>query len=245
MSPFFDDGLLLLPNAWDVLSARLAEAAGARAVGTSSAVLAWSRGYADGEQLPFEEVVAAVRSMTRVLRVPLTVDFERGYSNDASTVARHAVQLVEAGAKGINLEDAAGAASVLVEKIGAIRAVVPRETLFINARTCVVLRGVSADVDELVSRARLYERAGADGYFVPKLTNLEHIDVITRATTLRFNAVLVPGLATPAELFRAGVRRLSMGPRLGEVAFGAATEAVRTFLAGAPVSVPSFSPGYR
>ncbi len=232
MSPFTDPGLLLLPNAWNALSARLAQDAGAKAVGTTSAVLAWSRGYADGEQLPFDELLREVRAIARVLRVPLTVDFERGYSTDPATVAKHVVMLVEAGAAGINLEDQSADPRLLANKIRAVRSLVPRERLFINARTCVVLQGVTSEVSELVDRARLYEEAGADGYFVPRLWKLESIEAVARGTALPFNVMLTPGLPSPLELERAGVRRLSMGPRVGEAAYSAAAHAMQELLGG-------------
>jgi 2-methylisocitrate lyase-like PEP mutase family enzyme len=232
LSPFTDPRLLLLPNAWDALSARLAQDSGAKAVGTTSAVLAWSRGYADGEQLPFDQLLREVRAIARVLRVPLTVDFERGYSTDPAIVAKHAVMLVEAGAAGINLEDQAADPRSLADKIRAVRSVVPREQLFINARTCVVLRGLTSEVSELVARARIYEEAGADGFFVPRLVKLETIEAVARGTALPLNVLLTPGLPSPPELERAGVRRLSMGPRVGEAAYSAAAQTIQEVLGG-------------
>ncbi len=107
--------ILLLPNAWDAASAKTFEASGAAAVATSSASLAWACGYADGGALPPEELLHAVSNITRVLKVPLTVDMEDGYSTDPAEVGRLAAAVASAGAVGINLEDGSGAPALLIE----------------------------------------------------------------------------------------------------------------------------------
>src|SRR5882757_5574393 len=100
--------LLLLPNAWDAVTARLIESLGAKAIATTSAGLAWSRGYPDGNALPDDQLIAATCDIARVTRVPLTVDIEAGYSDDPRGVARLVARVVAAGAVGINIEDGAG-----------------------------------------------------------------------------------------------------------------------------------------
>jgi 2-methylisocitrate lyase-like PEP mutase family enzyme len=100
--------LLLLPNAWDAGTARLIESLGAKAIATTSAGLAWSRGYPDGNALPDDQLIAATRDIARVIRVPLTVDIEAGYSDDPRAVARLAARVLATGAVGINIEDGAG-----------------------------------------------------------------------------------------------------------------------------------------
>ena len=97
--------ILLLPNAWDPMSARIFEAAGFPAVATTSGGLAWALGYADGEKTPWPEVVAATRRMAEAVRVPLTADIETGYGETPDAVARSVGEIVDAGAVGINLED--------------------------------------------------------------------------------------------------------------------------------------------
>src|SRR3984885_9168135 len=101
-------GLLLLPNAWDAITARLIESLGAKAIATTSAGLAWSRGYADGNTLPEDQLLAAIGAVARVIRVPLSVDIEAGYSEDAGAVARLVTHLLDIGVVGINIEDGAG-----------------------------------------------------------------------------------------------------------------------------------------
>src|SRR3954463_10717397 len=100
--------LLLLANAWDAGSARLIESLGARAIATTSAGVAWSHGYPDGDVLPADLLLATIRSIARVVSLPLSIDFEGGYSNDADEVADLVAQAAEAGAVGINLEDGSG-----------------------------------------------------------------------------------------------------------------------------------------
>src|ERR1700677_2834658 len=100
-------GLLLLPNAWDAVTARLIESLGAKAIATTSAGLAWSRGYSDGSHLPEDQLIAAVRDIARVIRVPLTVDIEAGYSDDPAAVARLVARVIAVGVGGVKIRDGA------------------------------------------------------------------------------------------------------------------------------------------
>jgi len=224
--------LLVLPNAWDVLSARLFEEAGAEAIATSSAVVAWAHGYGDGQQLPEASLVAAVRELGQRVRVPLSVDVERGYGSEPQAVVELIEQLVAAGAVGINLEDGAADAELLAANIRALRARFG-SALFINARTCVVLFGKvsgEAGVREVLERARLYESAGADGLFVPLLSAPQEIAAVAGGTGLPLNVMWVPGLPPPAALAELGARRLSAGTRLGSLAYQTAADAARAWL---------------
>jgi 2-methylisocitrate lyase-like PEP mutase family enzyme len=224
--------LLVLPNAWDALSARLFETAGAEAVATSSAVLAWAHGYRDGEQLPVDTLVSTVREIASRSSIPTSVDLERGYASQPERVAELVERLLHAGAVGINLEDAAGSPHALADKIKAVRARVGAK-VFINARTCIVLHGkVSADqlVRELIERARLFEAAGADGLFVPLLHQPGAVEALARESKLPLNIMWIPGLPSYAELAALGVRRISAGPRLGQLAYQAAAQAARGWL---------------
>ena len=108
---------LILPNAWDGVSAKLVERAGAKAIATSSAALAWSHGYPDGEAVPPETVLATVREIARSVRVPVSADVEAGYGADAESAAAFASRVVEAGAVGVNVEDGTGSPDLLAAKI--------------------------------------------------------------------------------------------------------------------------------
>ncbi len=158
------DGLLLLANAWDAGSARLIESLGARASATTSAGLAWSQGYPDGDHLPVARLLDSVDSIVRVLSTPLTVDIEGGYSDDPDTVADTVLHLVRRGVSGINLEDGGDDPAVLCAKIARIREHC-REAgsdVFVNVRTDVYLRRLApagaASVQETLARAALPDR---------------------------------------------------------------------------------------
>src|SRR5580704_7403795 len=134
--------LLILPNAWDAGSARLAEDCGAKAIATSSAAVCWAHGYADGETMPTAILLAAVAEIVRVVNVPVSVDSEAGFSSDPEAVADFVMALARAGAVGINLEDGTAPPDLLAAKIAAIKNACEREGMdvFVNARTDVVLK---------------------------------------------------------------------------------------------------------
>jgi 2-methylisocitrate lyase-like PEP mutase family enzyme len=155
--------ILVLPNAWDAGSARLIEETGAKAIATSSAAVSWAHGYADGETIPSETLLLAVREMARVIRIPLSVDAEAGLDATPDMVAELVIRLIEAGASGINLEDGNASPDVLVAKIKAIKDAVKRKgaDIYINARADVYLRKLSAPegpLDAMIARARLMLR---------------------------------------------------------------------------------------
>lgn len=226
---------LPLPNAWDAGSARLIEALGATAIATTSAGFAWALGYPDGRMLPFDEVVASVRRIFRVLNVPLSVDIENGYSDDPKTVADHVMRLVDLGIAGINIEDGSDPASLLALKIEAIRNVVVNSgsDLFINARSDVFLANLGEKTkqpEESIVRGNLYASAGADGLFLPALVQSSDIEAIVGATRLPLNVMAVPGLADSATLGKLGVRRLSAGSGISQVVLGKAKSIAQNFL---------------
>ncbi|HZH44696.1 MAG TPA: isocitrate lyase/phosphoenolpyruvate mutase family protein [Lysobacter sp.] len=229
------DRPLLLANAWDAASARLLQDAGAPAVATSSAAVAWSRGYADGGALPREELLSSLAGIVRVTQVPVTADIEDGYGDDPVQVAALVADVAVAGAVGINLEDGGGDPALLAAKIRAIRARLGGTPLFVNARTDVYLRGLAegeAAVRETIARLRIYRDAGADGGFVPGLVDAAHARAVADAVDLRINVMARPGLAPIADLAAAGVCRISVGPWLFYRAYTPALDAARAFLAG-------------
>jgi 2-methylisocitrate lyase-like PEP mutase family enzyme len=230
--------ILLLPNAWDAGSARLIESLGAKAIATTSAGLAWSRGYPDGDTLPLEQLFAATREIERVIRVPLTVDIEGGYSDDPVVVAQVVGSIIDAGAVGINIEDGVGQPDLLCRKIEAARqkAASAGVDLFINARTDVYLRALAAGevaVEEVVRRAERYQSAGCDGIFVPALADGAAIESVAAAIDpLPLNIMLMPGLPSANVLRTQGVRRLSAGSAIAQAALGIARRLTTDLLAG-------------
>lgn len=227
--------VLRLPNAWDVASARLFESLGATAIATTSAGVAWSQGYADGRVFPVHTAVSVAANIARVINVPLSVDFENGYSDDPRSVADHVKRVLEVGAVGINIEDGPDAPELLARKIEAIKNMAAHIGLdvFINARTDVYLASLvptERQVEETLKRGRLYQQAGADGLFVAALTDVEQIKTIVQGVDLPINLLARPGLPTADELAKLGVHRLSAGSSVALTVLGHAEQLARGFL---------------
>lgn len=213
---------LVLANVWDAGGARLVESLGAKAIATTSAGVAWSLGYADGNKLPVDELAHLVRGIVRTVKVPVTIDAEGGYSAEPSVVVDGLKPLFATGIAGINIEDGADAPSVLATKIEAIKrsAAALGDDVFINVRTDVYLRQLSPDetkVAEVLKRARIYREAGADGLFVPGIVDAAQIREVAAGTELPLNVMAFPGLPGLAELASLGVRRLSAGSSMSQV----------------------------
>ncbi|MGJ7525989.1 isocitrate lyase/PEP mutase family protein [Variovorax sp. GB1P17] len=211
---------LVLVNAWDAASARIVERAGARAIGTTSAGMAWSLGYADGERMPVGELLAACARICRVAGVPVTVDIERGFGDSTQAVCDLVRALIDMGVAGINIEDGVlpgtrqlAPPEILCERIGALRKLDAR--FFINARTdthFVANDDPAARYQDTLRRARLYASAGADGIFVPGMTSLEEIAGLADAVALPVNVYAGHTKAPAVDvLANAGARRISLG----------------------------------
>lgn len=230
------DGLLILTNVADATGARLVEQLGGKAVATSSAAVAWAHGYPDGNTLPLERLISTVESIARVIKVPLSVDIEAGYSDDLDRVAEVIDAVVAAGAVGINIEDGSETPELLARKIEVARQVADKRDvkLFINARTDVYLKSLVPAEDrvaETLRRAALYQAAGADGLFAAGVTSAYEIEAICKGTTLPVNVLGFAGLPSPDELKTLGVRRLSAGSGIAEFMYGAMGSLVKSFLA--------------
>ncbi|PTT26543.1 isocitrate lyase/phosphoenolpyruvate mutase family protein [Pseudomonas sp. HMWF021] len=230
------DGLLILTNVADATGARLVEQAGGKAVATSSAAVAWIHGYPDGNTLPLERLIATVESIARVIKVPLSVDIEAGYSDDLARVAEVIDAVLAAGAVGINIEDGNGAPELLARKIEVARETARKRdvNLFINARTDVYLKSLvpaGERVAETLRRSALYQAAGANGLFAAGVTAADDIQAICKGTSLPVNVLGVDGLPSPSELQALGVHRLSAGSGIAEFLYGAMGTLVKSFIA--------------
>jgi 2-methylisocitrate lyase-like PEP mutase family enzyme len=244
---------LLLPNAWDAGSARVIESSGAKAIATTSAGLAWSRGYADGGALPASILIHAVTEIARVISVPLSVDMEAGYATEPAAIAENAFALASAGAVGINLEDGTDRPEVLCERIAATKRGAARAgvDLFVNARTDVYLRGLTPperSAQESIARGLKYREAGADGLFVPGVIDPASIRQIVAGVPLPLNVLVWAGLPPVSELAVLGVRRVSAGSGIASAVHGLTRRAARQFLEGAATrplegAVPYRAPG--
>lgn len=221
---------LLLANAWDVASARVVEAAGAAAIATTSAGIAWALGHPDGDAVPRDEAVAAIARIVAAVAVPVTADIEGGYAVDVAGVGRTVGAVLDAGAVGINLEDGALSPETAATRIRAARAAAGAGdgSLFINARTDVYLAGLVAPeraVDEVAERAHRYLDAGADGVFVPGVGDLETIARLVEVIDAPLNVMAGPGSPSVAELAAVGVARISLGSAVAQAAYAVAHRA--------------------
>lgn len=227
--------VLLLPNAWDAVSARVVEEAGAKAIATSSAAVAWAHGYRDGHDLPIARLLQTVSDIARVVSVPISCDSEAGYSEDPAQVGENIFAICNAGAVGINLEDGREAHDLHRRKVEAARAGAARAgvDLYINARTDVYLKKLAAPeamLEETIKRGLTLKAAGASGLFVPGAADLQEIAEIVRAVGVPVNIISWPGVKA-ADLKGAGVRRMSAGTGIAVAALAAARAAAEEFLA--------------
>jgi 2-methylisocitrate lyase-like PEP mutase family enzyme len=213
--------ILVLCNVWDAASARIVEAAGFPALATTSAGIANSLGYADGQRISREEMAEAVARITRTVAVPVTADMEAGYGATPESAAETARAAIAAGAVGMNLEDALEERDFIDIKLQSDRVRAAREAgeqagvpLVINARTDVYLVRIGSPAEqfgEAVRRANAYREAGADCLFLPGIADADVIARLVREINGPIN--ILAGQSTPpvGELERMGVRRVSMG----------------------------------
>ncbi|SFE42039.1 2-Methylisocitrate lyase, PEP mutase family [Chitinophaga sp. CF118] len=212
---------LLLGNIWDVNSARMFEANGFKAIATSSQALANSFGYEDGEKLPFETLLQLAKNVVDVVRIPFSVDIEGGYSRTIDGITRNIEKLHDAGVVGINLEDTIPDATRQLQSVAEFQKIlsavanhISRNNLdiFINIRTDGFLLGMPTALPETLTRIKSYQDSGADGIFVPCITNRNDIKEVVKATHLPINVMCMPDLPDFEELESLGVKRISMGP---------------------------------
>lgn len=213
----YSDTPLLIGNVWDAGSALTFQQAGFKAIATSSAAVANTFGYADGENIPFELLLQTVKHIYKQVSVPLSVDIETGYSNSISGIIGNIDKLYDAGAVGFNLEDSLqGKLRVANEYAKIIEAVANHlaqrnRPMYINARIDSFLLKQPDALTQTVERARLYEQAGASGIFAIFAYNEDDIAAIVQSTSLPVNVFAMPQLPGFSRLAALGVRRISMG----------------------------------
>lgn len=227
--------LLILPNAWDAGSARVIESAGAAAIATSSAAVAWAHGFADGEHVPFDLVLATVREIAATVSLPVSADIEAAYAADAGTAARTVGQVIAAGAVGINIEDGNEPPELLARKIENLKTAAAKAAtpIWVNARVDVYLRRLAAAdaYAETVRRAALYRAVGANSIFVPAFPDNSRIAQLVTDVVLPLNLLAWPGLPDAATLEAAGVRRLSAGSGIAKAVHNETLRLAKEFLA--------------
>jgi 2-methylisocitrate lyase-like PEP mutase family enzyme len=211
---------LLLANVWNAKSAQIAENSGFKALATSSGAIAESLGYKDGEQIPFVGLLYIVQRIKASTSVPLSVDIERGYTDDPELLNTHIQQLIDVGVAGINLEDAQGQ-DIYLQKLTGIKNYLATtgQHLFINARTDVFLQKLAAPLDTTLNRIKRYSEAGADGLFVPGVQDTAMIKRIVASTPLPVNMVSANKALSVDTLTGCGVKRISMAVLLYKAAY--------------------------
>jgi 2-methylisocitrate lyase-like PEP mutase family enzyme len=228
--------ILLLPNVWDAISARMIEAEGYRAIATTSSGLSWALGYQDGEKAPWSDVIAAVSRIVRVVSVPVTADIEAGYGATPEEVAAHVTDIIQAGAVGINLEDGERSLEDAASRIRAAHAAAQTVgvPIVINARTDLYLKHIGEDSTRLAAaleRAAAFFAAGADCFFPFAVTDRETVAAFAARVRGPVNILGRPGTPEAAELQRLGVARVSTAGALPLIALNQVRAAVRSLRA--------------
>ena len=228
-------GCFVMPNPWDVGSARALEAMGFEALATTSAGLAWTLGRPDG-QATLEQSLTHLAAIAASVTVPVNADFEGGYAVDPAGVAANVARAVTTGISGLSIEDASGDESdplfefdLAVDRIRAARQAID------ESGTGVLLTGRSEgfvhgrpDIDETVRRLEAYAEAGADCLYAPRITEVEHVQRIVAAVTpTPVNLLVNAPFITVREAAELGVRRISVGGTLARSAWGGWLAAVR------------------
>ncbi|MFL5745441.1 MAG: isocitrate lyase/phosphoenolpyruvate mutase family protein [Niastella sp.] len=214
----------ILPNAWNPKSALRFQQENFPAVATSSAAVANSLGYEDGEAMPFDNYLFIIRRILATVQIPVTVDLEMGYGNTHEAIYANVRQLAELGVAGINIEDSTiqsnerklQNAHQFAERIAFIKGKLANDHLdvFINVRCDTYLLNVANKQAETLARIPLYEAAGANGIFLPCISAEADIAEAVNRTTLPINVMCIPGLPDFKTLQSLGVKRVSMGPFL-------------------------------
>jgi len=235
--------ILALPNAWDVVSARILEEVGHPAIATSSAAVAFSLGYPDGQRISRGEMLDAVARIAMAVRVPVTADLESGYSKTPEEIADFTKAVVASGAVGLNFEDVTGddesthvQLGLQVKNIRAIRetAAAMGVPIVINARTDIYLMPIGPGAtrfERTVERLRAYREAGADCLFVPGLCDREIIAKLVKALDAPLNILASQGCPSLDELEKIGVARVSAGSSAMRAAMGAFQRVAKDWLA--------------
>lgn len=237
--------LFLLPNAWDARSAIMFQENNFPAVATSSAAVANSLGFEDGENMSFDDYTFVIRRILASINVPLTVDIETGYGSTDQEIAENVLHLADLGVAGINIEDsviqksgrALKDAAAFAKTITHIKSNLKSRgiDLFINVRCDTYILNVDNKQQETINRLKLYNESGADGIFLPCISDEKDIAAAVKNSTLPLNVMCVPNLPDFDTLNKLGVKRVSMGPFLFHKVYAAINQlsdvilATRTF----------------
>ncbi|MBX2946077.1 MAG: isocitrate lyase/phosphoenolpyruvate mutase family protein [Cyclobacteriaceae bacterium] len=220
---------LIIGNVWNVQSAKVYEKLNFQAIGTSSAAIAHSLGYEDGEQMPFSDLLFIVGKIIKSITLPLSVDIEFGYGNTATEIATNIIALDKLGIVGINIEDSfiengerklkdSLQFSLLLREVNSILKQ-KGISLFINVRCDAFLLNIPNTLQVATERVKNYEQSGADGIFLPFITKESDISAMVTETDLPLNVMCMPELPNFERLEALGVKRISMGNFLNGYAY--------------------------
>lgn len=231
------ENLFMLPNAWDAKSTLLLQENQFPAVATSSAAVAGGLGYEDGEDMPFADYLFVIKRILSAVKIPVSVDMEMGYGKTKEEILSNLKKLVELGVAGINIEDSAidnakrslKDAKEFAGTIEYIKSKLESERLelFINLRCDTYLLNIDDKQKETVRRLKIYESTGADGIFLPCISNEDDITNAVSNTKLPINVMCIPGLPDFDTLNKLGIKRVSMGPFLFNSVYKKAAELSR------------------
>jgi 2-methylisocitrate lyase-like PEP mutase family enzyme len=221
-----ESGCFVLPNPWDVGSARILQHHGFKALASTSAGMAWAMGRADG-QVGLDEVLLHLSSLAHATDLPLNADFENGFADTPQDVAKNVALAVDTGVSGLSIEDYPGGGAkglydfgLAVERIAAAREAIGGSGVLLTARSEGFLRG-APDMDETLRRLDAFAKAGADCLYAPGLREEAQIRQVTQAAAPKPVNILSPGLPV-AKLAELGARRISLGGAIARIAYGAA-----------------------
>lgn len=216
--------ILVLPNIWDPLGAILLESLGYKAIATASASIAYSNGYQDGENIPFNDVLIILKKIVKSVKIPVTADIESGYAINNVSLKENIKRLLDTGIAGINFEDSKHGDARLIsiqeqaEKINLIKNTASEmgSTLFINARTDIFIKdsllSKEEKLSEAIKRGKAYKEAGADCFYPIFLKEKESIKTIISEVSLPVNILMSPGVPDFETLQEIGLARISLGP---------------------------------
>jgi 2-methylisocitrate lyase-like PEP mutase family enzyme len=228
-------GCFVMPNPWDVGSARALEQLGFKALATTSAGLAWTLGRAD-TQVTRDQALDHLRRIASAVTVPVNADFEDGYASEPAQVAENVKMAADTGIAGLSIEDASGdAAEPLYEFDLAIARVAAARRAIDESGTGVVLTARSEgfvcgrpDIDETIRRLRAYAVVGADCLYAPRINPLGHVTAVVAAVSPKpVNLLINAPFMTVAEAAQLGVRRISVGGTLARTAWDGFLRAAR------------------
>ena len=229
--------MLVLPNIWDKLGAKLVEHEGFKVIATASAAYSYTKGVEDGENIQFNDLLKLLKEICDNTELPVTADIEKGYAIDNTELYENTIKILKTGVVGINIEDTTPCGMALLSiadmctKINTIRRAANRLSipLFINARTDIFMieNGGLNKSEEAIKRAQAYKNAGADGFY-PILCNTQELMTIKTQVQMPINVFATKDTPSIPELEKMGIARVSLGPSLLKAAITKMQQVLRS-----------------